>query len=76
MAAADSLQVFYASTGFRGEISGKVKDLNKPITSIPGNLSADQISDSVRWLLKDNNYIFGDLNVQVCRCLVLMLACN
>ncbi|KAL1733551.1 hypothetical protein EV714DRAFT_204507 [Schizophyllum commune] len=60
--------VFYASTGFRGEISGKVNDLNKPITGIPGNLSADQISDSVRWLLKDNNYIFGDLNVQAKTC--------
>lgn len=59
------LQVGYASSGLRGEVSAKVKELFALMTGIPGKLSVDEIIDVVKWLLSDSNYMYGDLDIKV-----------
>ncbi|KAI5822634.1 hypothetical protein K523DRAFT_326111 [Schizophyllum commune Tattone D] len=56
--------VNYAGSGFRGEISAKIKDLFEVVTGIPGKLTEDEIIAIIKWLLTDMNYMYGDINVQ------------
>ncbi|KAL1666115.1 hypothetical protein GGF50DRAFT_51333 [Schizophyllum commune] len=56
--------VGYASSGLRGEISAKVKELFALMTGIPGKLSVDEIIEVVKWLLSDSNYMYGDLDIK------------
>ncbi|KAL1690804.1 hypothetical protein GGG16DRAFT_113807 [Schizophyllum commune] len=56
--------VGYASSGLRGEVSAKVKELFALMTGIPGKLSVDEIIDVVKWLLSDSNYMYGDLDIK------------
>ncbi|KAL1693445.1 hypothetical protein GGG16DRAFT_111157 [Schizophyllum commune] len=56
--------VNYASSGMRGDVSSKVKETFVLLSGIPGEMTVEEIVETIKWLRTDMNYMYGDLDIK------------